>query len=220
MSRFPDAFTAAVLVFGLSTTAAQAGKFNLGRQALPEEVAAWDIDVRPDGKGLPPGKGTVGQGDKLFAEQCASCHGDFGEGLDRWPELAGGKGTLKSDDPVKTIGSYWPYLSTVWDYVHRAMPFGNAQSLSANETYALVAYLLFLNDVVTDKDFELSDENLTTIKLPNEVNFFDDPRPDARNVKDAEPCMTDCKADVKITRRARILDVTPDQEDEGSGKIE
>jgi S-disulfanyl-L-cysteine oxidoreductase SoxD len=145
-------------------TPALAGSFNIGREATPEEVAAWDIDVRPDGAGLPEGKGTVAEGEEVFAEQCASCHGDFGEGVDRWPVLAGGQ-TLTSDRPVKTIGSYWPYLSTVWDYVYRAMPFGNAQSLEPDQVYAITAYLMHMNDLV-DADFELSKENFTSVRLP------------------------------------------------------
>jgi cytochrome c len=157
---------------------------------------------------------------EIFDERCASCHGEFGEGAGRWPELAGGRGTLKSEDPVKTIGSYWPYLSSAFDYVHRAMPFGDAQSLAPDETYALVAYLLYLNDIVTDESFELSKENFTSVKLPNEVNFFDDPRPDAKNIRDGEPCMTDCKESVEITRRARVLDVTPDEDSDNGAKIE
>jgi cytochrome c len=198
--------------------AASADKIGIGREALPEEIAAWDIDVRPDGVGLPEGKGKVSAGETIFAEQCASCHGDFGEGRDRWPELAGGADTLKSDDPVKTIGSYWPYASTVFDYVHRAMPFGNAQSLSADDTYALTAYLLYLNDVVTDTEFELSNENFNTVKLPNEGGFIDDSRPDTPTLATGEPCMKDCKSEVKITGRARILDVTPeDGGDENEG---
>ncbi len=219
MSKFRNLAMAAasVCVFG---TAAFAEKLNLGREALPEEVAAWDIDVRPDGLGLPAGKGKVSAGEVIFAEKCASCHGEFGEGKDRWPELAGGRDTLVSDDPVKTIGSYWPYTSTVYDYVHRAMPFGDAQSLSPDETYALVAYILYLNDVVTDTEFELSDQNFNTIKLPNEGGFIDDQRPDTKSLKDGEPCMKDCKAKVEITMRARILDVTPEDGGEEGQKVE
>ncbi len=102
----------------------------IGREAKPEEIAGWDIDIRPDGQGLPPGKGTVKQGEALYMQQCAACHGEFGESAGRWPILAGGAGTLASHDPVKSIGSYWPYASTVIDYIRRAMPFGNAQSLT------------------------------------------------------------------------------------------
>jgi mono/diheme cytochrome c family protein len=219
MSRFPS-LAAASMAIAMAATPTLAGKLNLGREALPGEIAAWDIDVRPDGTGLPEGRGTVARGMEIFDERCATCHGEFGEGAGRWPELAGGQGSLRSEDPVKTIGSYWPYLSSAFDYVHRAMPFGDAQSLAPDETYALVAYLLYLNDIVTDESFELSKENFTSIRLPNEVNFFDDPRPDAKNIRDGEPCMTDCKETVEITRRARVLDVTPDGDSDNGAKIE
>lgn len=199
------------------------GIFHLGRKALPEEVAAWDIDVRADGAGLPPGRGTVAEGEPLFAEQCASCHGDFGEGVDRWPVLAGGYDTLKEDRPVKTIGSYWPYLSTVFDYVRRAMPFGDARSLSDDDVYALTAYLLYVNDIVTDEEFELSRDNFAEVRLPNEDNFFADTRKDEPHYAEkSEPCMRDCKpGPVKVIMRARVLDVTPDGDDgEGAGAVD
>lgn len=186
-------------------------KLGLGREALPEEVKAWSISVRPDGQGLPPGKGTVKEGDELFQAQCASCHGEFGQGNDRWPVLAGGMGSLKADRPEKTIGSFWPDLSTVFDYIHRAMPYGNAQSLSANEVYALTAYLLYLNDIVKDEEFELSDKNFTSIKLPNAQAFYDDDREKTEKAFwGSEPCMKNCKPTVTITGRAAVLDVTPD----------
>jgi len=124
------------------------GILHLGRKALDAEVAAWDIDIRPDGQGLPSGSGLASDGGEIYDAQCASCHGVFGEGEGRWPILAGGFDTLSDDRPEKTIGSYWPYLSTVYDYVRRAMPFGNARSLSDDEVYALTAYLLYLNDLV------------------------------------------------------------------------
>ena len=144
--------------------------------ATDDEVAAWNTDVRPDGLGLPEGKGTVNEGMSIYDENCASCHGDFGEAIGRWPVLAGGQGTLQADRPVKTIGSYWPYLSTVYDYIHRAMPFGNAHSLSDDDVYALTAYLLYLNDIVDDEDFELSKANFADVRLPNEDNFVEDDR--------------------------------------------
>lgn len=200
---------AALLLSGLASPAAADGALGLGRVATDAEIAAWDIDVRPDGAGLPPGRGDVLTGEEVYAEQCAACHGDFGEGVDRWPVLAGGQGTLASDDPVKTIGSYWPYLSTVYDYVHRAMPFGHAQSLSDDEVYAITAYLLYVNDLVDD-DFELSHENFADVRLPNEVNFFPDDRATSPLFEVREVCMTDCKDAVEITMRARVLDVTPD----------
>ena len=198
--------------------AATAGKpaparvqLNLGRPALPQEIAAWDIDVRPDGLGLPPGKGSVKQGEDIYLERCAACHGEFGEGAGRWPVLAGGAGSLKSDNPEKTLGSFWPYLSTSWDYIYRAMPFGNGQSLTPDETYAVVAYLLNLNDIVKE-DFELSKENFASVKLPNVGGFYDDDRETAEKVFwKKNPCMKNCKPEpAKVTGRARAIDVTPD----------
>ncbi|UUX51539.1 c-type cytochrome [Nisaea acidiphila] len=208
MSRFPN-LAAFTLVFGLASAPVLAESYGLGREATPDEVAAWDIDVRPDGLGLPEGSGTVSDGEEIYMERCAVCHGDFGEAVGRWPVLAGGQDTLTSARPVKTIGSYWPYLSTVWDYVHRAMPFGDAQSLSNDETYALTAYLMYLNDLV-DEDFELTKENFTEIRLPNEENFYPDDRLESAVWKNRTPCMTNCKPEVKITARAAVIDVTPD----------
>lgn len=193
---------------------AEQRKFGLGREATPNEIKAWDIDVRPDGTGLPKGKGTVEQGEAVFAEKCAVCHGDFAEGVDRWPVLAGGQDTLNTDDPVKTVGSYWPYLSTVYDYIYRAMPFGDAQSLTPDEVYAITAYLLQMNNIVEEDDFELSDKNFASIRLPNEKNFFPDDRKASPIMKAREPCMSNCKETVEITMRARILDVTPEDPDE------
>lgn len=189
------------------------GPLDLGRPATETEIAAWNIDVRPDGTGLPVGRGTVADGEVLFTEVCASCHGDFGEGRDRWPVLAGGFDTLARQRPEKTVGSYWPYLSTVFDYVHRAMPFGNARSLSPDEVYALTAYILYLNDIVTDEEFELSSDNFTEIVMPNVDGFIPDNRASEEHYVESagDPCMSECKADpVEITMRAQVLDVTPD----------
>jgi S-disulfanyl-L-cysteine oxidoreductase SoxD len=197
------------LVTGGSAAAEPAKKLGLGRVATPAEVKAWDIDVRPDGQGLPEGQGKVSDGEKIYAEQCAACHGDFGEGVDRWPVLVGGRGTLKSDRPVKTVGSYWPFASTVFDYIKRAMPFGNAQSLSNDQVYALTAYLLYMNEVIKDENFVLSKKNFASIKMPNEKNFIPDGRPDTPQVSATALCMTNCKQEVKIKSRARVLDVTP-----------
>ncbi|MDH5797019.1 MAG: cytochrome c, partial [Paracoccaceae bacterium] len=175
------------------------GPLGLGRVALPDEIAAWDIDIRPDGLGLPVGSGDVMTGEEVFTDNCAMCHGDFGEAVGRWPVLAGGSDTLDSDDPVKTIGSYWPYLSTVWDYVHRAMPFGNAQSLSDDEVYAITAYLLYLNDIV-DEEFELSNENFLAVPMENEPNFYPDDRMETEiPAFTREVCMDNCKPEVSIT---------------------
>ncbi|KYG20782.1 cytochrome C [Bradyrhizobium sp. AT1] len=191
---------------------AKAGpRYHIGRAPTAEEIRGWDIDVRPDGQGLPEGKGTAAQGEKLFMDNCATCHGEFGEGNGRWPVLAGGKGSLTSDNPVKTVGSYWPYASTVFDYVRHAMPYGNTGSLSVDEYYALVAYVLYLNDVVTDQNFELNKETLATIKMPNEQGFvMDDRATSEKSFWQKDPCMKDCIAPVKITGRAAAIDVTPE----------
>jgi mono/diheme cytochrome c family protein len=189
-----------------------AKRLDIGRTATPDEIAGWDIDIRPDGHGLPPGKGTVKDGEPLYMERCAACHGEFGESAGRWPILSGGNQTLATHDPVKSVGSYWPYASTVIDYIRRSMPFGNAQSLTNDELYAITAYVLFLNDIVKSEDFELSAKNFGTIKLPNQDNFYDDDRETAeKSFWRKNPCMTNClPGEAKITGRARVLDVTPE----------
>jgi len=190
------------------------GVFHLGRRALDEEIAAWNIDIRPDGLGLPPGSGNVSDGDTLYEMHCGSCHGSFGEGAGRWPALAGGFNTLTAERPEKTIGSYWPYLSTVFDYMRRAMPYGNSRVLSDNDVYAITAYLLYLNDLVED-DFELSANNFDEIRLPNESHFIADNRDDESFNSDDKKalCMSDCFATpARVTSRANTLDVTPKDE--------
>jgi cytochrome c len=191
---------------------AQPARLGIGRAATTEEIAGWDIAIRPDGHNLPVGKGTVKQGEPLYVERCASCHGEFGESAGRWPILSGGDGSLASHDPVKSVGSYWPYATTLIDYIRRAMPFGAAQTLTNDELYAITAYVLYLNDVIKTEDFELSDKNFRTIKLPNEGNFFDDDREvSERAFWKKNPCMTNCApGEAKITGRARAVDVTPD----------
>jgi cytochrome c len=187
----------------------------LGRDAHPDELAAWDVDVLPDGRGLPEGSGDVATGEEVFGEKCASCHGDFAEGRGAWPVLAGGFDTLDDRDPVKTVGSYWPYLSTVWDYVHRSMPFGNAGTLSDDEVYAITAYILYSNDLVDD-DFTLSRETFAEVEMYNTDGFVVDDRPEAEYAAwRQEPCMENCKpAPAEITRRSTEVGVTP--ADDGS----
>ena len=187
-------------------------KYNIGKLATKTEIAGWDIDVRPDGVGAPKGSGNAIDGEEIYVNRCAACHGDFGEGVDRWPVLVGGDGTLASHDPEKTTGSYWPYASTIFDYVYRSMPFGEAQTLTHDETYKLVAYLLNMNEII-DEDFVLSDENIGKIKMPNASGFLlPDPRPDVTKYKDGQPCMKNCNVPVKIIGKARDIDVTPDDE--------
>lgn len=185
------------------------GALGIGRAALSEEIAAWDVDVLPDGRGLPQGAGDVWTGEEVFADKCASCHGDFAEGVDNWPVLAGGFDTLADEDPVKTVGSYWPHLSTAWDYINRSMPFGEAGTLTADETYAIVAYILYSNDMVDD-DFELSQENFAEFNMHNMEGFVIDDRPDLEYAKwQTEPCMENCKDEVKVTMRSVFLVETP-----------
>lgn len=215
MSRFLE--VAAIGLLAAAPTLAQEaqGRVGLGREALPEEIAAWDVKVMPDGRGLPEGSGDVMAGEEKFLEHCASCHGDFAEGLGNWPKLAGGDDTLDHDDPVKTVGSYWPYLSTVWDYVHRSMPFGQAQVLTADETYAITAYILYSNYLVED-DFTLSKDNFLEVSLPNAGGFIVDDRHETEYALfSADPCMANCKEAARITMHASVLDVTPNDPDDG-----
>jgi cytochrome c len=212
MSKFPK-LLAATAIATLAAAPVLAEKLGLGRAALPEELAAWDVNVLPDGRGLPEGSMSVLDGESVFVENCASCHGDFAEGLDNWPALAGGRGTLRAQRPVKTVGSYWPHLSTVWDYVHRSMPFGGAQTLEPDEVYGIVAYILYSEGLVDD-DFVLSNENFLDVRLPNEDGFYVDDRVEAEfPIFTAEPCMSGCKDAVEITRKASDLKVTPTDAD-------
>ncbi|WP_407495594.1 c-type cytochrome [Pseudooceanicola sp. MF1-13] len=193
--------------------------FGLGREALPEEITAWNLDIMPDGSNLPVGSGDVWTGDEVFAEHCAVCHGDFAEGRDNWPKLAGGQGTLADKDPLKTVGSYWPYLSTTFDYIRRSMPFGNAQSLSDDDVYAITAYILYSNDLVDD-DFVLSNETFMDVEMPNADGFIVDDRDTAEAHFWTEPCMENCKDSVEITMKATVLDVTPDEEGDENAIVE
>ena len=186
-------------------------KLGIGREAHPDEVKAWDTDISPNGVNLPVGRGSVKQGEDIYQAQCAACHGEFGESTGRWPMLAGGAGSLKNDSPEKTVGSYWPYASTLFDYIKRAMPYGNARALSDDEVYAVTAYVLHLNDLVKD-DFELSKETFKTVIMPNEAGFFlDDREVVERHFWKSEPCMKNCApTPAKVTGRARMIDVTPE----------
>lgn len=198
----------ALTVAAAAASAAEPGSFGYGRIASPEEIAGWNIDVRgDDGAGLPPGSGTVARGTEVFAEHCAVCHGTFGEGEGRFPKLVGGAGSLKDDRPELTVGSYWPFAPTLWDYINRAMPMQAPHSLSADDVYALTAYILNLNDIVPG-EFVADRGSLPKVKMPNRDSFvWTDPRPDTI----AKPCMSACAnpADVKITSTAEGRDLTP-----------
>lgn len=155
---------------------AQSLKYGVGRTPSAEDVRALGIMVAPDGTGLPAGSGTAVEGKEVFAAKCAACHGPTGEGGDG-PALVGGRGTLATPRPRKTVGSYWPYATTLWDFVNRAMPFNQPGTLSQQEVYALSAYVLFLNDIVGEKQ-AIDAKTLPSIRMPNRDGFVSDPRPD------------------------------------------
>lgn len=178
----------AALVFGLFMAAPQAqDRLGIGQPASQAQIRAWDIDIGPDGQGLPVGRGSVQDGARVFREKCSVCHGENGQGkpMDR---LAGGAETLATPTPVKTIGSYWPYATTLYDFIYRAMPFTSPQSLTPDEVYALSAYLLYLNGIV-GKGAVMDAHTLPRVRMPNRGNFVTDPRPDVANV----PCRADCR---------------------------
>lgn len=154
-------------------------RYGIGRAATPAEIAGWNIDIGRDGSNLPPGSGSVERGRAVFSEQCAACHGDKGQGGvgDR---LVGGQGTLATAKPIRTVGSYWPYASTLFDYIRRAMPQNAPQSLSNEDVYAVAAYVLSLNGIVPDNTV-LDAKSLAAIKMPNRDGFVSDPRPDVHN---------------------------------------
>ncbi|WP_299179548.1 c-type cytochrome [uncultured Neptuniibacter sp.] len=183
---------------------AQAGKYGIGETATAKEIAGWDIDIRPDGKGLPEGQGTVEAGEEQYEALCATCHGLFGEGEGRWPVLAGGEGTLTEERPTKTVGSYWPYASTLYDYIRRAMPFTAPRSLSDQQVYDITAYVLYLNEII-DEEFVLTKDNLAQIEMPNQANFFVDPRPDVKNTR----CMKNCADPDKLQIAGTLRGITP-----------
>lgn len=181
MSYSPRTILVGVAVYCALATLARAadtGSLGIGHVATPAQIAGWDIDVRADGQGLPPGHGSAREGEKIFAAACAVCHGAKGEGkpADR---LVGGFGTLATAKPVRTVGSYWPYATTLFDYIRRAMPFNAPQSLTADQVYAVSAYILYLNNIVTE-DTVLDATSLPRVKMPNRNGFTSpDPRPDA-----------------------------------------
>src|SRR3979490_260143 len=178
----------AVLALASATRAQAQSPYGIGRSATPAESAGWNIDIDPYGNNLPPGSGSVSHGREVFDQQCAACHGAKGEGGvgDR---LVGGQGTLVTPKRVRTVGIYWPYAPTLFDYIRRAMPQNAPQSLGNEDVYAVSAYILNLNGLL-GADATLDASTLSAIKMPNRSMFVGDPRPD---VKDPA-CMTDCEA--------------------------
>jgi cytochrome c len=211
MSSLPEhrrAPLAAAVVLALSVSAAVAapqGPFGYGTPATPDQIAGWDIDARPDGAGLPPGSGSVSKGAEVYAEQCTACHGTFGEGEGRYPKLAGGEGTLTHERPEPSVGSYWPFAVTLWDYINRAMPFQAPHSLPADDVYALTAYVLNINNIVPN-NFVADRNSLPKVKMPRQNSFvWQDPRPDTSAIE----CMKNCSNVRKIESTAEGKGLTP-----------
>jgi len=167
-----EAFAVASLVIAFGGCAGTTTREtpNLGRPATPAEIAGWDISIPPDGRGLPQGAGTPAEGALVYAQKCQACHGEKGVGGPN-DRLVGGQGTLASKTPVRTVGSYWPYATTVFDYVRRAMPFAQPHSLTDSEVYAVTAYLLSLNGIIKEQDV-MNAETLPTVNMPNRDNFI------------------------------------------------
>jgi len=175
--RSPESLSLVLVAAALGLSLpAQSTTYGLGRAPKPGEIEMWDIAISPDGKELPRGSGTAIEGGKVYAANCAACHGKTGtEGPN--DVLVGGQGSLNTKKPVKTIGSYWPYATTVWDYINRSMPYNKPGSLSADEVYAVTAHLLFLNGIIR-KDELMNAKTLPQVKMPNRNGFIADPRPD------------------------------------------
>jgi S-disulfanyl-L-cysteine oxidoreductase SoxD len=167
--------TCAVLL-GAAALWAQSPKYGVGKAPSSEEIRGLGIAIAPDGTGLPEGSGTVAAGRDLFVSDCARCHGAKAEG-DVGPQLVGGQGTLATAKPVKTIGSYWPYATTVWDFINRAMPFDRPGTLKPSEVYSLTAFLLNANGII-DANQVIDAKTLPKVKMPNRDGFVADPRPD------------------------------------------
>ncbi len=174
--RWPDLLVPAVFVAVCAAAQAQAPAYGVGRTPSAEAIRAWDTAIGPEGKELPPGQGTAKEGATLYAQRCAACHGQTGtEGP--FNRLVGGQGTLHTNRPVKTVGSYWPFATTIWDYIKRAMPVDNPGSLAPDQVYALTAFLLYRNGIIQETDV-MDAEGLPKVQMPNRNGFVSDPRPD------------------------------------------
>ena len=176
----------ALAVLGLaecSVAFAQApGYGNLGRAPSREEIQAWNQSIGPQGKELPPGSGTAKQGEEIFAAKCAACHGPNGEGTQASPRLIGGRGALNTPTPSRTLGNYWPFATTIWDYVNRAMPPKQEGSLSASDVYALTAFILYRNEIVPEGQV-LDAASLPKVKMPNRDGFIPDRLEDIHSLR-------------------------------------
>ncbi len=188
------------LMAGASAAAAGDPLARFGTAATPAQIAAWNIDVRADGDGLPSGHGSVEEGQVIYDQKCAVCHGTFGDSGD-YIQLAGGVGSLRGPSPVRTVGSLLAHATTLWDYINRAMPFPNSKTLAPDEVYALTAYVLNLNDIVP-AGTTLDQNSLPLVQMPNRDGYTTDHgfmsihgKPDVNN----RACMHDCAGEVKIS---------------------
>jgi S-disulfanyl-L-cysteine oxidoreductase SoxD len=179
----PRSWVAAALVLGAlllgldpGPTVAQLPTYGVGRAPTAAEIEAWDLTIPFDGAGLPAGSGTAAAGAAIYAERCASCHGERGE-KGKYDPLAGGRGSLATDKPVLTVGSFWPYAPTLWSYIRRSQPVDEPGSLTVDQVYAVTAYLLHLNGLVGEHE-TLDARTLPRITMPNRDGFVVDPRPD------------------------------------------
>ena len=168
MSTRKALLVATSLAVGIAAASAQGPK--LGKPITEAEIAPWDISIMPDGAGLPPGSGTAAQGAKLYAERCSACHGDNGKGSEHGAAMVGGPARA-SLDGGKTIANFWPYATTIFDFVRRAMPYNAPHSLKDDEVYALTAYLLSLNKLIGDNEV-MNAQTLPKVKMPNRDNFI------------------------------------------------
>jgi S-disulfanyl-L-cysteine oxidoreductase SoxD len=172
--RFSRLLAAGILLLASSLARAQTPSYkNVGRTPTKEEIQAVDISIGPDGKGLPPGQGTAKEGAPIFAAKCAVCHGAAGEGGKIGTRLVGGKADLETFTtlrPAKSVGSYWPYATTVWDYINRAMPRNQAGNLTANEVYALTAFILARSGIIQESEV-MDAKTLPKVQMPNRNGF-------------------------------------------------
>lgn len=165
-----------VIVLLLGTGLAQSPHYKVGSAPSEEQLNTWSITILPDGTGLPEGKGTAAEGKDVYDRRCSECHGNKAQGAES-SALIGGQGSLAGPKPLKTVTSYWPYATTIWDYVNRAMPFDTPGILTNDQIYAVVAYVLFLDGIVEENQ-ELNRETLPKIQMPNRDGFVKDDRPD------------------------------------------
>ena len=174
--------TWAGMLIVVSNLEGQLPNYGIGHPPTTGEIRSWDIAISPDGNELPTGEGTAIKGKKVYQTQCAECHGSEGQGSNQGGALVGGKGTLTESKPIKTVGSYWPYATTLWDYINRSMPFYRPGTLTNDQVYAVVALILNLNGIIRENEI-MNSETLPKVEMPNRKGFVSDPRPDIKRTQ-------------------------------------